>query len=477
MEMKKFPEVDQLMEKAVHAAAIFNQLDQEHTDRIVRAVYEAGFNNRIRLAKMAYEETGIGKWEDKVIKNVVASQMVYEDIKNVKTVGIISDDDKTGIIEIAQPLGPIVAIVPVTNPTSTVLFKILIALKTRNPIIIHPHRNALKCSNETARICYEAALKEDAPEDCIQWMLSTSREMTQALMAHKDLALILATGGGGLVRAAYSSGTPAIGVGAGNVPVFIEGSTNPEFAVGEIFSSKTFDNGTICASEQAVVVEKSISNEVINEFKKKKAYFLSDEEIKRLELVAFDKEKKVMNLAIIGKPATVVAQLANINVPPDTTLLIAPQKKVGDEYPLSSEILCPLLAFYVVNDFEEAVNLCIDLNYHGGVGHTASIFSNDDAKIRKFASIMNAGRITVNSPSSQGACGGIYNTLNSSLTLGCGTGGKNITTDNITAKHLLNIQRVAKRRMNERFDRFDKSLYFNESMDVNAIEKEYNRNY
>jgi len=465
--------IEEVMQKATHAAAIFSQLSQEHTDRIVRAVYEAGFNNRVKLAKMAHEETGLGDWKDKVIKNVIATQFVYNDIKDLKTVGIISDDKESGIVEIAQPLGPIFAIIPVTNPTSTVLFKILIALKARNPIIIRPHTKAAKCSNETARICYEAALKADAPEDCIQWLDQTSREETQALMSHKDLALILATGGTGLVKASYSSGTPAIGVGAGNVPAFIEASADIPFSVEQIFISKTFDNGTICASEQAVVTEKSTADKVIAQFKARKAHFLTDEEIKKLESVAFDQEKGVMSMAVVGKTAVTIAKLAGIDVPADTRLLIAQLKGIGKEYPLSSEILAPILAFYTADDFDHAVNICIDLNFHGGIGHTVSLFSNNDEKINKFASVMNAGRIVVNMPSSQGAVGGVYNTLHPSLTLGCGTGGKNITTDNISAKHLLNIQRIARRRTNERLERFDKNLYFDESLDTGAIEKRW----
>jgi len=468
---------DQIMQKAIYAAAIFSQLDQEHTDRIVRAVYEAGFNNRIKLAKMAHEETGLGVWKDKVIKNVVATQFVYEDIKDLKTAGIISEDKATGITEIAQPLGPIFALIPVTNPTSTVLFKILIALKTRNPIIIGPHPKATKCSIETARICYEAAMSEDAPENCIQWPDENSMELTQNLMKHKKLSLVLATGGAGLVGAAYSSGTPALGVGPGNVPVFIEKSAEVEFAVEQIFASKTFDNGTICASEQAIVVERAISDEVIAQFKNRHAYFLSKVEIARLEAIAFDRKRKIMNAAVVGKPAVEIAQLAQINCPEDTRLLIAPLDGIGDEYPLSSEILAPILAFYVADTFDEAVNICIDLNFHGGIGHTASLFSNDDEKIKSFATVMNAGRIVVNTPSSQGAVGGLFNTLHPSFTLGCGTGGKNITTDNITARHLLNIQRIAKRRVNSRLEHFDKSFYLDESLKAEDIEKKYGLNY
>ena len=465
--------VDEIINRASCASAIFSQLSQEHVDRIVRAVYEAAFNNRIKLAKMAHEETGLGRWEDKVMKNVIATQLVYEDIKDLKTVGIISDNEETGITEIAQPLGPIFALIPVTNPTSTVMFKILTTLKTRNPIIIGPHPKALKCCGETARICYEAALKEDALEDCIQWLTTSSMDDTHALMSHKKLALVLATGGSGLVGAAYSSGTPALGVGPGNVPVFIEKSADIEFTIKQIMMSKTFDNGTICASEQAIVVEKPVYDKTRKEFEKNKGYFLSDKEISQLEAVAYDKERGLMNATIVGQSAIHVAGLAKINVPADTRLLLAPLKGVGKEYPLSSEILAPILAFYIADDFDHAVKLCIDLNFHGGIGHTVSIFSKDEHKIMEFASVMNAGRIVVNTASSQGAVGGLLNTLHPSFTLGCGSGGKNITTDNITARNLLNIQRVARQRPNKRFESFDKTLYYDESLDAKSIEKKF----
>lgn len=469
-------DVNAIMEKAVSAAAIFSELDQGQTDRIVRAVYEAGFNSRIRLAKLAAQETGIGNWKDKVLKNVIATQLVYEKIKDQKTVGIISEDEERGIVEIAQPLGPIFAMIPVTNPTSTVLFKILISMKTRNPIIIRPHSSAIGCSGEAARICYEAALTADAPEDCIQWVSNTSREQTQELMSHKKMALILATGGGSLVSAAYSSGTPALGVGAGNVPVFIERTADVPFAVDQILLSKTFDNGTICSSEQAVVAEECVADGVLEAFRQRKAYVLSEEETRSVDKIAFDESRGIMATSVIGKPASVVAQMAGIRVPEDTSVLIAPLKGVGKDQPLSAEVLAPVLAFYTAADFNRAVNLCVDLNFFGGIGHTASIFSNDEQKIREFAVVMNAGRVVVNMPSSQGAVGGIFNTLPPSFTLGCGTGGKNITTDNITAKHLLNIQRITHRRVNRLWERFDKARYFEESLDAKAIEKEYNRN-
>lgn len=473
----KTTDVESIMTKATNAAAVFSQLDQAATDRIVRAVHEAAMNHRVRLAKMAHDETGIGIWEHKVLKNMVAAHLVYEDIKNEKTVGVISEDVDRGITEIAQPLGPIYAIIPVTNPTSTVIFKALIAMKTRNPLIIGPHPKASRCSSEAARICYEAAMSQDAPEDCIQWVPDLTREQTQAMMANPRLALVLATGGSSLVKAAYSSGTPALGVGPGNVPVFIEQTADVAFAVHEIMVSKTFDNGTVCASEQAIVVEKPVLGQVTDALRVQGAYFLGTEEIRRIEAVAYDRQKRVMNADIVGRSVDTIARLAGIEVPAGTRLLVARQEEVGPDYPLSSEILAPIIAFYEGDDFEDAANRCIDLNFHGGIGHTVSMFSNDESRIRAFAMLMNAGRILVNTPSSQGGVGGIYNTLRPSFTLGCGTGGKNITTDNITAHHLLNTQRICRRRPNERFANLDKNACLDESLNAAAVERLYHRNH
>lgn len=468
--------VDKLLEKALYAAAVFNQYDQEKTDKIVKAVYEAGFDKRVELAKMANEETGIGKWEDKVIKNVVATQFVYDDIAGEKTVGIISEDHASGIYEIAQPMGPILAIIPVTNPTSTTMFKILIALKARNPVIICPSKRAINCCCEAAKICYEAALAAGAPKHCIQWLETSSHEQTHALMSHKNMALILATGGESLVHSAYTSGTPTIGVGPGNVPVFVEGSADPKFTAEQIFTSKTFDNGTICASEQAIVVEKSIEPQLRQAMQDCGGYFLSPEEVEKLGTVAFNNERKVMNADIVGKPAVEIAHLAGIDVPADTRILITPLNGIGSHVPLSHEILAPILAYYVADDIYSAMHLCIDLNFHGGIGHTVVIYSNDDEMIRKFSHQMNAGRILVNTPSSQGAVGGIFNKLHPSLTLGCGTGGKNITTDNVTARHLLNIQHIARRRENCLLIKFDTAMYLDPSNTHETINKQFYRN-
>lgn len=469
--------VDDTLCRATAAAAIFSQLDQQQTDMIVKAVYEAGFNNRVKLAKMAAEETQMGNWEDKVLKNVVATQYVYDDIRNQKTVGIISEDFESGISEVAQPIGPILAIIPCTNPTSTVMFKILIALKTRNPIIISAHHRALESCRETVRICYEAALETDAPEDCIIFFERGSREDTHNLMTDSRLALILATGGLGVVKAAYSSGTPALGVGAGNVPVYIEATADIAFAAEQILISKTFDNGTICASEQSLVVEEPISETFINELSSRGGYVLSDKEILAVEKVVFDKERGIMSADVVGQSAERIAEMAGINVPDGVKLLIAPMEKVGFDYPLSCEILAPVIGYYTVKDFQAASSLCIDLNFHGGIGHTVCIYSNDDEKIEEFGVTMNAGRVLVNMPSSQGAVGGMYSKLSPSFTLGCGTGGKNITMDNVTASHLLNIQRITRRRINRRMEHFDSSLYYDEQATAAEIEKIFNRNY
>ncbi len=468
---------DEFLGKAILSAAEFQQFNQKQTNKIVKAVYKAALAERVRLAKMAAEETGLGIWQDKVVKNILASQLVYEDIKDEKTVGIISSDPITGITEIAQPLGPIFAITPVTNPTSTAIYKIMICLKTRNPIIISAHRNAFKSTSEAARVCYEAAVKAGAPEDCVQMIPAGSREFTQTVMSHPKLALILATGGTGLVKAAYSSGNPAIGVGPGNVPVFIDESADISFAVSSIISSKTFDNGTVCASEQSIVVEDKIAKEVKEEFQKQNCYFLSKEEIEKVTQVAWNGESMSMNAAIVGQPVKVIAERAGINVPDGTKILLAELEGIGPAYPLSHEILAPILAFYSAKNYNSAIHLCIDLNYLGGIGHSAGIYANNEERIKQFSSIINAGRILVNTPTSQGAVGGIFNNLAVSLTLGCGTGGKNITTENISAKHLLNIQRVCRRKNNDLFLSADMSKYLDENYTEKDLKNEYHKNH
>ncbi len=459
----------ELVSNAKIAAAVFSGYDQAQTDAIVTAVFEAAFRNRVRLARMAHDETGLGVFDHKVIKNTVGSALVYQDIINEKTVGILSEDDHLGITEIAQPMGPILGVTPVTNPTSTIFFKTLIALKSRNPIIFSPHKKALNCCREAARICYEAALSADAPEDCVQCIEAPSRDLTHALMSHPDMALVLATGGPSLVKAAYSSGTPAIGVGPGNVPVFICESADPEFAVRNIITSKTFDNGTICASEQAIVVTRNNDAALRAEFVRQHCHFLDPEQIARVEAVAIDPKTRLMHPDIVGQSVDRLAAMAGITVPAGTRILLAPLDHAGHDHPLSGEVLAPVLAYFVREDFTEAIKLCIDLNYLGGVGHTASIYANDEAEIARFAQLMNAGRVVVNTPSSHGGVGGIFNHLRTSFTLGCGAGGKNITTENITARNLINIKRVCRRRENVALLALTPASYQDESIGAQAF--------
>ncbi len=476
MAVTKLVDIERIMEKARNAAAVFSQLSQEHTDRIVRAVYEAAFNDRVRLSKMAAEETGMGKWQDKVLKTVLATQIAYEDIKDRKTVGILSENTVKGITKIAQPVGPILAFVPVTSPTSAIIFKILVAMKTRNPVIISSNARAMKCGEEAARICYEAALREDAPEDCVQWV-SLSREQRRSFMGHKNVRLIHATGVRKIVEEAYSSGTPALGVTAGNVPVFIEDSADVPFAVNEIMLSKTFDNGTIGASEQAVVVMHEKVREIIKEFKQLGGHVLTREEVKKLGEIAVDRQKRTTSVQVLGQPASVIAERAGIDVPEGVKLLIAPLEEVGPHVPLSGQVLAPILGLYTIHNFDSAVNLCIDLISHGGAGHTASIFSNDDEKVMRFAAIMNTGRVLVNTPSSHGSLGFMYNMLTPSMSPGCGTAAKTTTTDNISVEHYLNIQRIARRRVDGRWEHFDMNEYFDETLDAKTLEKEFNRDF
>ena len=326
---------DKLVSQAREAAAIFSQYSQGEVDRIVDAAARAGASRHIELARMAVEETGMGIFEDKVIKNLFATEYVYNDIRDVKTVGLINDCPETGLMEFAEGLGVILAIVPVTNPTSTAMFKSLISLKTRNSVIISPSRNALDCTIKAARTMYEFALDAGAPDYVIRWVDEPSRELTKALMTHPDVSLILATGGMGLVKAAYASGTPAIGVGPGNVPVYIEKSADIDTAVNDILMSKTFDNGMICASEQAVVVDKQIADAVVERFKSQGAYFLKPAEITKVEAIAIDAEKQTMSPQVVGHPPKRIAQLAGVEIPDRTRVLIARLKGVGEKYPLA----------------------------------------------------------------------------------------------------------------------------------------------
>ncbi|UWG95854.1 bifunctional acetaldehyde-CoA/alcohol dehydrogenase [Dehalobacter sp. DCM] len=452
--------IDKLIDNAQNALLTYMEMSQEHVDSIVKEMALAGLKNQLVLAKLAVEETGRGVVEDKVIKNIFATEYIYHSIKYEKTVGIVEDNENEGYVEIAEPVGVIAGVTPVTNPTSTTLFKAIIAVKTRNPIIFAFHPSSQKCSVEAAKIVRDAAVKAGAPAGCIQWITEPSLEATRELMNHRGIALILATGGSGLVRAAYSAGKPALGVGPGNVPCYIEKSANIYRAVTDIIISKTFDNGMICASEQAVIVDNVICPEFIGYMKKLKCYFLSPEEIAQLEKVAVNADKGGINAEIVGKSAYAIAKMAGLNVPDDTKILIAELHGVGDSYPLSREKLSPVLAFYRVNDYKQGIAMADQMVRYGGLGHSAVIHSDDSKIIEEFAKAIKTGRLIVNAPSTHGAIGDLYNTNIPSLTLGCGSFGKNSTTANVTAVNLLNKKRLAKRKVNMQWFKIPDRIYF-----------------
>ncbi len=452
--------IDQLVNNAKKASTQMLSLTQDDVDRIVKAMALAGVDHHMELARMAVNETGMGVYEDKVTKNLFATEYVYHDIKREKTVGVIENNDEEGYVKIAEPVGIIAGVTPVTNPTSTTMFKALIALKTRNVIIFSFHPRSMNCSIKAASIMKEAAIRAGAPEGCINWIEYPSIEATNYLMRHKDVALILATGGSGMVSAAYSSGKPALGVGPGNVPAYIERTANLYQAVNDLILSKTFDNGMICASEQAVIVDKEVADKVKKLFSDNGGYFLSSEEIKKVEEIAIDKERKSMNPLVVGQAAKKIASLAQIKVPEDTRILLAEIDGVGPEYPLSREKLSPILAFYTVADYDQGIRRCEDMTEFGGLGHSAVIHSNDEMVIREFGTRVRTGRLLVNCPSAQGAIGDIYTNNNPSLTLGCGSMGRNSTTANVSVENLLNVKRLDLRRVNMMWFRVPPRIYF-----------------
>jgi acetaldehyde dehydrogenase (acetylating) len=431
----------QCVEKAHQAQRVFSEFSQERVDSVVEAMAEAGLRGAESLARLAVEETGFGKYEDKILKNKFGSQTVFQAIKNLKTVGILKEDPANGIIEIASPVGVIAAIIPSTNPTSTTLNKGLIALKSRNGIVFSPHPSATQCILETAKILAEAATSAGAPDGIIQCMSVATLEGTQELMKHRRTALILATGGHGLVKAAYSAGKPAYGVGPGNVPAYIESSADIKKAVSDIFTGKCFDNGTLCSSEQAIIADEAIEQKVIEEVKAQGGYFLDESEIALLGKVVVGGGKAV-NPKIVGRAATVIAGMAGLRVPEGTRVLVARLRGVGRDYPLSIEKLSPILAFYIEKDWRAACDRCIELLNYGGLGHTLAIHSRNDDIVRQFGLQKPVFRIVVNTQAALGAVG--YTThLFPSMTLGCGSLGGNITSDNISPLHLMNIKRVA----------------------------------
>ena len=433
--------LDLIFEKAENAGKILEEFDQKKIDTIVEQVARDGEANALRLAELAHNETGYGKVEDKKTKNILATKILWESIKNEKTVGIINEDKRNRIIEVAAPVGIVVAVIPSTNPTSTTLYKAIISLKGRNPVIFSPHPSAKGCIKATVDLIRESLRKTGAPEDAVQIIENPTIEITKAMMSHPKTGIILATGGIGLVKAAYSSGKPAYGVGPGNVPSFIERTADVKKAVKDILTGKTFDNGTICASEQSIIADKPVAREVIEELVKNKAYILRGEEIEKVSSVVVT-ERFTANPKIVGKPATYIAELAGINVPDDTVALVAPLDGVGKDYPLSIEKLSPVLALYIDDGWEKACERCIKLLEFGGLGHTLGIHTRNKEVLKQFALKKPAFRIIVNSPTTHGAVGYTTN-LMPSLTLGCGTFGNNITSDNITARHMINVKRVA----------------------------------
>ncbi|MDY8021572.1 bifunctional acetaldehyde-CoA/alcohol dehydrogenase [Paenibacillus polymyxa] len=452
--------IQTLIDRGNRAQQAFMSMNQEQIDEIVQAMALAGMDKHMYLAKLAVEETGRGVYEDKITKNMFATEYIYHSIKNEKTVGVIEDNDFDSFQKIAEPVGIIMGITPVTNPTSTTMFKALIAIKTRNPIIFGFHPSAQSCSAEAARVLLEAAVKHGAPADCIQWIEAPSMDKTNSLMNHPDVALILATGGSGMVKAAYSCGKPALGVGPGNVPCFIEKTADIKQAVNDLILSKSFDNGMICASEQAVIIEEPIFEQVKKLMIANGCYFVNKEEAAKLTQGAMNVEKCAVNPAIVGQSAVKIAEMSGITVPAGTKILVAEIEGVGTKFPLSAEKLSPVLACYKVKNAEQGIQRAAEVVEFGGMGHSSAIHSNDEDVIARFANRLQTGRIIVNAPSTHGAIGDIYNTNLPSLTLGCGSYGRNSTSSNVSAVNLINVKRVAKRTVNMQWFKVPSKIYF-----------------
>lgn len=451
-------EINELVKNARCAYDNFLTFDQTSIDNIVKKMTMSALSKHRELAKMAIDETQMGVYEDKITKNIFASEYVYNSIKHLKTVGIVNEEED--FMEVVEPIGVVAGVTPVTNPTSTTIFKSLIAIKTKNPIIFSFHPKAQKCSIAAAKLLLDAAIEAGAPKNCIQWISNPSIEASQKLMLHPGVDIILATGGPGMVKSAYSTGKPALGVGAGNVPCYIEKTANIKRSVNDLVLSKSFDNGTICASEQAVIIDREISDEVIDLLKQRNCYFLNKDEMLSLQKVAIDEKRQGMNPNIVGQSAEKIAAMANIKVPKSTRILICEPGGIGSDYPLSREKLSPILSMFIVDNTEAGINACENMIAFGGLGHSAVLHSTNDEVIREFSRRVKVGRIIINSPSSQGAIGDIYNVNIPSLTLGCGTMGRNSTTQNVSANNLINIKRVAKRRVNMQWFRVPERIFF-----------------
>lgn len=460
-------EVNALVEKGLVALEEFRQLDQKQVDYIVAKASVAALDQHGVLAMHAYEETGRGVFEDKATKNLFACEYVVNNMRNLKTVGVISEDDVTGITEIADPVGVVCGITPTTNPTSTAIFKALISLKTRNPIVFAFHPSAQQCSAHAARVVYEAAVAAGAPKNCIQWIENPSMEGTSALMKHPGIATILATGGNAMVEAAYSCGKPALGVGAGNVPAYVERTANIKQATHDIVMSKSFDNGMICASEQAAIVDAEVYDEFVDEMKSYGVYFVNKKEKAMLEEFIFGAKANSANCGgaklnpnVVGKPAVWIAEQAGFSVPPKTNILAAECKEVGVKEPLTREKLSPVLAILKSNSTEEGFALSEAMvNFHG-LGHSAAIHTKDANLAKQYGERVKAIRVIWNSPSTFGGIGDVYNSFLPSLTLGCGSYGKNSVGNNVSAVNLLNIKRVGRRRNNMQWFKVPSKIYF-----------------
>jgi acetaldehyde dehydrogenase (acetylating) len=440
-DLTSIAEARALARAARQAQVRLAELSQDQIDAIVTAMAEAVTPHAEALARLAVDETGYGVVADKVQKNLFGSKRVYEFIRPLRTVGVVNRIEDRRIIEIAEPFGVVAAIIPSTNPTSTAIYKVLIALKARCAIVISPHPTAVRCITRTVEIMAEAAARAGAPAGSIGLMKTVTLEGTQELMKHRDVAVILATGGMGLVRAAYSAGKPAYGVGPGNAPAYIERSADLRKAVRDIVTGKTFDNGVLCSAENSVVVDEAIAEEARREFQAQGAYFMSAAEIDAVGQ-AFVSPQRLPNPSLVGKSAAVIAQLVGITVPDGTRVLMAPLGGVGRDYPLSIEKLAPILSWYVVKDWQEACERCIQILRYGGMGHTMSIHSRNEDVILQFGLKKPAFRICVNTPTTHGSIG-LTTGLDPAMTLGCGGWGGNITSDNISPRHLLNIKRLA----------------------------------
>jgi acetaldehyde dehydrogenase (acetylating) len=439
-DLSALQEVRDCLARAKKAGEALARFSQAAIDRVCKAMVLAGSREVERLARMAVEETGMGIFESKVLKNHVALALLWKDIRNLQTVGILRKDEKARVYEIAAPMGIVAAVIPTTNPTSTALFKCIIALKARNPIVVSPHPRAVRCINEACRIVGEAAVRAGAPEHSVQCLKNPTLEATQALMAHRLTGVILATGGPDLVKAAYSSGKPAIGVGAGNPPAIVDRTADIRLAARMIVSSQTFDNGTICSSEQSIVCHAAVKEDFLRELRRLRCHMCSAEEIEKLEKLVVRGRRQ--NPDIVGQYPWKIAEMAGFAVPRETTVLVCEYSRVGWEAPLSIEKLSPILAFYTACDMEEAADFAEKLLRFGGDGHTLAIHTRDDELVVRLAERLPASRILVNAPTSQGSVG-LATNLVPSLTLGCGTFGGNISTNNISPRDLMNIKRVA----------------------------------